>query len=93
MPTITVKLNEYELKMLRRIARLEHRGIGTIAYNLMHITLDQVKQDERVGMFFYGHVPKLPRLAPNPVPASRCTGWTKAERDNWILTGQEPVTA
>jgi hypothetical protein len=29
-------------------------------------------------------------LQPDPVPVSKCAGWSKAERDNWILTGKEP---
>jgi hypothetical protein len=91
MPTITIKVNDYELKLIKRIARHERMSVSKITGLLAFKTLQIIRQDERTGQYYYGHVPELPRLQPDPVPVSRCTGWTKVERDNWILNGIEPA--
>lgn len=88
-PRVVINVSEYELKFLRRLARHENRSAAKTAATLMHMTMRMLQREERVGIH-YGPAPRLPRLQPDPKPAGRCAGWTKEERDTWILTGEEP---
>jgi hypothetical protein len=100
MPTITIKVNDYELKLIKRIARHERMSVPKITGLLAFKTLEIIRQDERTGQFYYGHVPKLQRLDKSPSAlwlghrpkvSAFCADWTKVERDTWILNGIEPA--
>lgn len=92
MPSLTVNLADHELKFIRRLARHENRSAAKTAATLMHMTMRMLQREERVGIH-YGPEPKLPSIKPKPHKiriAPRMAGWTKEQRDTWILTGQEP---
>lgn len=89
MPKITITVNDCELRLIRRLARHEGRSVPLTAHTLMHMTLQMVRCEERTGLY-YGPAPRIPKL---PRAKPKCEGWTKQERDTWILTGEEPQRA
>jgi hypothetical protein len=90
MPKITLDVSEQEMKLIRRLARHEHRSEARTAATLMHMTMRVIQREERIGIH-YGPAPRLPALQPDPVPVSKMATWTREERDTWILTGEEPA--
>ena len=88
-------VNDNDLKLIKRIARHEHRSVQGTTRSLVNMSLQMVRTEERTGLF-YGPVPKwaqAPKPAPVPKPVSRFIGWTKIERDLYILTGIIPAAA
>jgi hypothetical protein len=93
-PKVTLDVSEHEMKLLRRLARHEHRSEARTAATLMHMTMRMIQREERVGIY-YGPTPRSPRPLGSQrsrvKDGGRCAGWTREERDTWILTGEEPV--
>jgi hypothetical protein len=94
MPKITVTVNAYELRLIRRLARHEGRSVPLTAHTLMHMTMQMVRCEERTGLY-YGPAPvysPLQGTKPHKFKhTAACSSWTKEQRDTWILTGEEPA--
>lgn len=86
MPKIIVMVNEFDMRLIKRIAGHLHRKPGRVTRSLVEMSLKTVRIEERTGLY-YGPAPRLPKLSR---AKPRCEGWTKEERDTWILTGEEP---
>lgn len=95
MPKITIRVNEYDLKLIRRIARHEHRSVPMTAGSLVNMSLQMVRTEERTGLY-YGPTPKQdrpPKKMPVQKPPSRFAGWTTFDRELYVLTGLLPAAA
>ncbi|GEM_PF-6174463 len=95
LPKITIMVNDNDLKLIKRIARHEHRSVQGTTRSLVNMSLQMVRTEERTGLF-YGPAPEWarpPKIAPVLKPVSRYAGWTKIERDIYILTGIIPAAA
>lgn len=89
MPSVNVNLNPYDLKLIRRLARHEKLTQTAMIRHLVKMSLNVVRIEERTG-WCYGPEPKLPRLPADKKKPSRFEGWTKEQRDAWILNGTRP---
>lgn len=84
MPFVKVNLNEYDLKLVRRLARHEKRGEASMLNALVKMSLEVVRREERTG-WCYGPAPELPPLPPPPPRFA-----SKEQRDAWVLYGIQP---
>jgi hypothetical protein len=85
MPRINFIISKDDLALLRNLAAREGRTMSNTCCMLVHMSLEMIQHGERKGLYNI-HVPLVPAAAGR----SKRATWTKEQRDNWILTGQEP---
>lgn len=91
---ITISLEDYELKLIKRLARHQRRSVPTMVRALMRMSLNMIRIEENTG-WCYSRASGVPPIRRMPVyhkfrNLPFFEGWTKEERDEWILTGKIP---
>lgn len=91
MPFRKVNLTEGDVKLIRRLARYGKTGEASILRSLVNMSLEKIRSEERAG-WYYGDMPKELRSPPSRKirVVSKYDGWTKEQRDAWILYGTLP---
>lgn len=89
---ITITLSDSDAKLVRRLARHDHRSPAGMARALVSMSLQAIRTEEHTG-WCYGPEPRVPHMPVMllPAPRSPCHAWSKQERDHWILTGEGPA--